>query len=352
MKPEYLKLQRPRHGGDIYTKKIQYDFSVNINPLGMPDTVKQAISSAVLQSAAYPEYENRLLREAIARDMGLHAENVLCGNGASELFAAVVHALKPKKAAIPVPSFYGYEWVAGMEHSDICYLPLQEPENFAVTENLLENLTGETDLLFLANPNNPTGNCISAELLDRIIMHCKNQGIMVVLDESFIEFTGREGAEKLACESENLIVVRTFTKIYAIPGIRLGYLIAQKDLCEKIERQLPEWNISVPAQAAGLALYIKNWGKDFYINKTVEMVKTERKYLTEEIKKMSGGRIKVFPSEANFQLLKTELPLYTQLLKQGILIRDCSNYRGLGNGYYRVAVRSHEENIRLLTAIF
>lgn len=349
MKLENSKLQRPRHGGDIYTKKVQSDFSVNVNPLGIPQPVKQALTAAVLQTAVYPEYENRLLRETIARDMGLRMENVLCGNGASELFAAVVHALKPKKAVIPMPSFYGYEWACGMEHADVHYVRLQESEGFAVTESLWDSLTAETDMLFLANPANPVGNGISEDLLYELFVHCRTCGITVLLDECFIEFTGQDSAVKWLNEFPNLVVVRAFTKIYAVPGIRLGYLLAQESICRKIARQLPEWNVSVLAQAAGIAVYSAQWEKDEYIRQTVRFTRKERAYLESGLKKIFGDGITIFLSDANFLLLKTELPLYELLLEQGILIRDCSNYRGLGNGYYRIAVKGHGENRRLIS---
>lgn len=349
MKLENSKLQRPRHGGDIYTKKVQSDFSVNVNPLGIPQPVKQALTAAVLQTAAYPEYENRLLRETIARDMGLRMENVLCGNGASELFAAVVHALKPKKAVIPLPSFYGYEWACGMEHADVHYVRLQESEGFAVTESLWDSLTAETDMLFLANPANPVGNGISEDLLYELFVHCRTCGITVLLDECFIEFTGQDSAVKWLNEFPNLVVVRAFTKIYAVPGIRLGYLLAQESICRKIARQLPEWNVSVLAQAAGIAVYSAQWEKDEYIRQTVRFTRKERAYLESGLKKIFGDGITIFLSDANFLLLKTELPLYELLLEQGILIRDCSNYQGLGNGYYRIAVKGHGENRRLIS---
>ncbi len=344
MQQEYPKMHRPRHGGDIYTKKVQYDFSVNMNPLGIPEPVKEALSAAVLQAASYPEYGNFTLREAIARDLGLHMENVLCGNGASELCAAVVHALKPKKAVIPVPSFYGYEWAAGMEHTTVQYVPLQESEGFAVTEGLKGSLTAETDLLFLANPANPAGSCIPQGLLYEILEHCRKREITVAVDECFIEFTGQDSAVKWLGEFPNLVVIRAFTKTYALAGIRLGYLLAQENICRKAARQLPEWNVSVSAQAAGLAVYSGQWEKDEYIRQTIRFVRKEKAYLEMELKKLMGDKIAIFPSDANFLLLKTEIPLYVLLLEQGILVRDCENYRGLGRGFYRIAVKGHGEN--------
>ena len=346
--------QMALHGGDIYNQSIQYDFSVNINPLGMEFSLRQAMEKAVQHCNTYPQYGNIRLREAIGESVGLMGEKVLCGNGASELLAAIVHALRPAKVVIPQPAFSGYAWAAQMVDAQIRNYMLQEETNFAITEEILEVLSEDVDLLFLASPSNPVGSMIAQKLLRKILVKCKVLGIVVVLDECFIEFTGKESVCKLVNQFDNLIVIRAFTKIYAIPGVRLGYLLASHPLCDQISRQLPEWNLSVIAQQAGcfvLAPSSKQWDREHYLEHTIEIIKEERQFLTEELIKDSGGKIRVYPSESNFLLLKTELPLYEELLKMGILVRDCSNYEGLDRGYYRIAVREHTANQMLLHAI-
>jgi histidinol-phosphate/aromatic aminotransferase/cobyric acid decarboxylase-like protein len=239
---------------------------------------------------------------------------------------------------IPIPSFYGYEYAAKAVEADIVFLPQEE--------NLFDALTEETDLLFLANPNNPTGELLDREYLLTLLDRCKRMKITVVLDESFIEFCGSEYSMLPEIESyDNLIIVRSFTKLYAIPGVRLGYLInSSTSLIEKIGRQLPEWNISAFAQEAGIACV----GESGYAAKTVEYVKKERQFLEEGLKELG---IRVFESEANFLLVYTGIPLYEKLLKKNILIRDCSNFRGLSKGYYRIAVKKRKDNERLLKVI-
>lgn len=172
--------------------------------------------------------------------------------------------------------------------------------------------------------------------------------ITVVLDECFIEFTETGTQDSFLLRAEefpNLIVVRAFTKIFAIPGVRLGYLVCgNKKWHQDIARQLPEWNLSVFAQIAGAAA-----AREMnYLERTIRHVKTERKYLSEELKKMG---ISVFPSTANYMMFYTEHLLFDQLLKKGILIRDCGNFRGLSNGYYRIAVKNRRENTELIQAI-
>ncbi len=334
------------HGGDIYRNQIELDFSVNVNPLGMPKSVELALMQAVKESACYPDILAEELKKSVAFCLGVPEESLLFGNGASELFLAVVHAVSPKKTVIPVPSFYGYEYAARAAGGNICYVPLREQNGFCVDEELLNFLDETVDLLFLANPNNPVGNTIEPELLYRILCHCRARHILVVLDECFAEFCGEEvSALPWREEFPNLLIVRAFTKIYAIPGVRLGYLIGtEKRLLKRIGEQLPEWNLSTFAQRAGCAACQEL----SYVAETKREVAKERRFLKEGLEALG---ITVYEGAANFLFLKSELFLYEELRKRHILIRDCSNYRGLKAGYYRVAVKQRKENEKLLGQI-
>ncbi len=339
------------HGGDVYRNSVKWDFSVNINPQGIPHFVRQAMAEAAKQCERYPDYEARELILEIAESEGIPETDILCGNGASELFLAIVHAVAPKKTLIPVPSFYGYERAAQAGGGELVFFPLKEAEGFMVTEVLLDALTPDIRLLFLANPNNPTGKGIPDALLERILERCREQGIVVVLDECFLEFTenGREKSKiSEILRNPNLIVVRAFTKLYAIPGVRLGYLCcSDKTLREKISLQLAEWNLSVFAQKAGIAAIRETE----YRKRTPELVKNEREYLLRGLCGMEPYGLTVFSGEANFILVRSSLPLYDLFLQRGILIRDCSDFRGMPEGYYRIAVRGHEENQVFLEAM-
>lgn len=334
------------HGGDIYRNFVSLDFSVNVNPLGMPDEVEEALHRAVELCGRYPDTEAEELRAAVSGMLSVPGDYLLFGNGASELFAAVVNAIRPRKTLIPIPSFYGYEHGAGMTGGEILYYPLKEKKLFLPGEELFEALTEDVELLFLANPNNPTGGLMSREYLQKLLTICKGRNIYVVLDECFIDFCGQECSMLPEVgRYDNLLLVRAFTKTYAIPGVRLGYLLCSgRELLKKVKRQLPEWNLSVFAQAAGQAC-AKQKG---YLEKTVAYVREERRFLAEGLKKLG---LRVFPGEAVFLLVCSELPLYRGLLEQGILIRDCENFRGLSRGYYRIAVKSRKENEKLLKAI-
>lgn len=347
-------MQQNIHGGDIYSRQIRLDFSVNGNPLGMPAEARLSLLAAINHVGEYPDAAAGELTETVSHMLSVQSgreiqgEYLVFGNGASELFLAIVHALKPENIVIPVPSFYGYEYAAKAVDSHIKYVYLSEETAFCPGKELLQVLTADTDLLFLANPNNPTGQLMSREYLRELMEHCRQQGIIVVLDECFIEFceTDREQPVSLLGKIDqyaNLLLVRAFTKSFAMPGVRLGYLVCSNEgLREKIRRQLPEWNLSVFAQRAGIVCAGQ---AEQYLQDTVEYVKTERAYLREGLE---APGIRVVSGEADFLLLYTTQPIYDRLLAKGILIRNCENFRGLGEGYYRIAVKKHEENGMLL----
>ena len=337
------------HGGDIYRNQVRLDFSVNVNPLGMPDGVEAALHEAVSSVQEYPDIGAKALKEKLAEKLDVPEEYLLFGNGASELLMAVVHALHPTKIMLPCPSFYGYQHAAKAAGSRVIPFMLKEENRFLLTEELFTVLEKERpEILILANPNNPTGVLTSKEYLKELFRKCRKTNTWLLLDECFIEFC--EGQDSMLSEigkEDRLLLLRAFTKSYAIPGVRLGYLICHaEELRIKIREQLPEWNLSVFAQKAGQAcLSLENAA---YLTETVRYVKKERQFLVDALMKMG---IQVFPGEANFLLFYCEENLYEKLLQRGILIRDCSNFEGLSEGYYRIAVKRHEENLQLLEAI-
>ena len=342
------------HGGDIYNNKVNMDFSVNINPLGIPHSVKEAMSDALSYADRYPDMACSGLKKAISeyftqQSCSIQSEDVIPGNGASELFMAIAHAIKPKKAVLLAPGFFGYEHVLRAVGCDIGYFLLDEQSDFspaARLDALMDMLTDDTDIFFIANPNNPTGYLADSTFMKQIIGHCKEKHIYVVADECFMGFCEKNySVLSLLCDYDNLIVVRAFTKLFAIPGVRLGYMLSKNEAVrQKVQRNLPEWNVSVLAQMAGDAC-IK---ESEYIKETASYVSGQRRLLSDGLKKLG---FKVYKSDADFILFYSKLPLYDILLNKGILIRDCSNYVGLSQGYFRVAVKTYDENVRLLKVI-
>lgn len=342
------------HGGDIYNNKVNMDFSVNINPLGIPHSVKEAMSDALSYADRYPDMACSGLKKAISeyftqQGCSIQSEDVIPGNGASELFMAIAHAIKPQKAVLLAPGFFGYEHVLRAVGCDIGYFLLDEQSEFspaARLDALMDMLTDDTDIFFIANPNNPTGRLADRTFMKQIIGHCKEKHIYVVADECFMGFCEKNySVLSLLCDYDNLIVVRAFTKLFAIPGVRLGYMLSKNEAVrQKVQRNLPEWNVSVLAQMAGDAC-IK---ESEYIKETASYVSGQRRLLSDGLKKLG---FKVYKSDADFILFYSKLPLYDILLNKGILIRDCSNYVGLSEGYFRVAVKTFDENVRLLKVI-
>lgn len=350
------------HGGDIYRNTVELDFSVNGNPCGMPAGVKEALHQAVEQCVHYPDPDVEGLREKLAESLRVAGQQILVGNGASELFPAIVRAVAPRRTVIPVPSFGGYTYAVSAWSGDTFYVPLCEDNGFTLTEEILPVLDGQTDLLVLAQPNNPVGNLIEETQLERVLAHCREKGVRVILDECFLELCPQGARKSFASRVNtypNVLVVRAFTKTYAMPGVRLGYAVCSDvKLLERVRGQLSEWNVSVLAQAAGIAALEDRT----YLKESVKQIAMWREQLAAGLETLG---FRVYPGETNFVLfkwdqeLKQELGrepeqnqmqgyLYRAMLERKILIRDCSNYRGLGVGYYRVAVRTKEENDRLL----
>lgn len=334
------------HGGDIYRNQITLDFSVNTNPLGSPEAVKAALHKAVELCNKYPDIEAEKLKKAVAGMLTVPEEYLLFGNGASELFMAIIRGIKAKKIVIPTPSFYGYEYAAKAAGGELIYYETKQENHFCIMEEIESFLTEDVDILFLANPNNPTGNLMGRDGVRRLLKHCRDREIFVVLDECFIEFSGTRFSMLSEIDAfENLILVRAFTKIFAIPGVRLGYLLCSEDaLLTRIAGQLPEWNLSCFAQEAGCVCAAQT----AFIRETEAYVEVERRFLEEGLLRQG---FQIVPSKANFILLYSEAPFYESLLAKGILIRDCGNFRGLGKGFYRIAVKSRRENEILLEAI-
>ena len=329
------------HGGDIYNNKVILDFSVNVNPLGMPESVKTALFNAVSEAHVYPDIESAELRKEMSAFLGVKEEALIFTNGASEGFMSIVHALKPKKVLMTAPSFYGYEYASN--ECEKTYYYLKEEDDFRLTADFLDALDEDVDMVFLCNPNNPTSSSVEGSLVKEILDKCESLGIYTVLDESFSFFCERDNScIGLTREYKKLIIVSSFTKIFTIPGVRLGICInSDKETVSGIKSSLPEWNLSVFAQRAGMAC-VKE--KEF-IEKTRKTVKNERTFLDEGLNKLG---IQTFGGEANFILIKTVPDLYERLIKREILIRDCSNFKGLDKGFFRLAVRSHKENEELL----
>ncbi len=332
------------HGGDVFEREIVYDFSANLNPLGMPESVKNALQKSISEWEKYPDPFCRSLVKKLSERENFPPENIVCGNGAADVIFRIVQTVKPKKAVVCAPSFSEYSKALIQNECEILHYFLSEKNSFVLDEKILEMLDESAQMLILCTPNNPTGRTIDGELLRRICEKCEANDIVFLCDECFIDFT-ENAAHAEQFINPNVVVLKAFTKIYAMAGLRLGYaLFGDAKLAEKVRRNGQFWSVSAPAQTAGEAAL----DEKYYLEKTLELVKKEREFLTE---KLQNFGFKVYPSEANFILFYTKLPLDEMLSSEKILIRNCANFAGLEQGYFRIAVRSHEENSALVSAI-
>lgn len=335
------------HGGDRGGRNIKLDFSVNTNPLGPPEAVRRAVVESADLLDQYPDPHCRALVKALSAHEGVAQRHILCGSGAAELIYAYCAAAKPRRALELAPTFSEYASALEAAGCPVERWRLRAEDGFALKEDFLAQLAaGDWDAVFLCNPNNPTGRPIDPALLEEICRLCRRRGVRLFLDECFLDLSeGGQSMKRLLEDVPELFLLRAFTKTYAMAALRLGYcLSADRALLAAMSRAVQPWNVSIPAQLAGAAAL----GEEGYLERARQLIREERAYLAAELEK-SG--LAPCPSQANYLLFYSARALREPLLEKGILIRDCSNYQGLGPGWYRVAVRTHEENRALLEAL-
>ena len=345
------------HGGNIYEEQTAelckrngagiLDFSANINPLGMPGSVRQAVIRALEDAVHYPDPLCRKLKRALGEEYGLPEACFICGNGGADLIYRLAYAKRPGRALLTAPTFAEYEEALKQVGTECIFHELRG--DLKVRCDILEQMDLCVDVLFLCNPNNPTGLLIDSDLLLRILEKAMRRGILLVLDECFLDFTGQEERSLISHikETEHLFVLKSFTKMYAMPGLRLGYGISgNRELLTRMEAAGQCWGVSVPASEAGIAAL----GEKEYRQKAIRLVREERMYLKAELE---AAGMQVWDGQADYLFFRFPgvCDLYERLLPYGILIRRCGNYRGLGEDYYRVAVKDHGANRRLMEVI-
>ncbi|MGE5555868.1 MAG: threonine-phosphate decarboxylase CobD [Methanocella sp.] len=350
------------HGAEVYSAAKEsgfktediLDFSSSVNPLGPSKKALEAITGAFGQIEAYPDSNSNALRQAIAAHFGgISPDNIIVGNGSTELMYlfAEVFLRRGEKALMPAPTFGEYESAVRKTGESVKFVRLSG--SFQIEAEAFRREMAGCKMIFLCNPNNPTSKLIPQENLSEILDAAAAQDILVFLDEDFLEFIDDEKDQtmigKLDCYP-NLFVLRSFTKLYGLTGLRCGYGIAHKDiintmLCAKIP-----WNVNCLAQSAAIAAL----NDKEHLKLTLDLIKKEKAYLQNELCKLPGFRFT--EPDANFFFIDirdtalTANALKHRMLKQGILIRDCSSFVGLNEFYIRVAVKTHEENVRLIDA--
>lgn len=359
------------HGGNIYefaeasgfSEREIIDFSASINPLGLPETVKAAINRSMKQLCNYPDPDAGKLRSEIAQHLCISPESVICGNGSTELIYLVAKALRPERVLIPVPTFSEYERACRIScGSQITGYKLQLKNNFDImpeefietmekmvktpVQNLkskIQNTKSGNKAAFLCNPNNPTGRLIRKDDVLKIANAARELKCYLVVDEAFIDFVPGDSVCKAVEENTHLIVLRSMTKIYAISGLRIGYGVFPSNSLSMIKKCKEPWTVNTIAQEAGVAA-VNDKG---YIKKTFLFIDREKRFIEKKFKELG---VDFLPSAANYYLLRVNNAdkLIKSLQGKGIMVRDCSNFGGLGRSYIRVAVKRRRENMKLL----
>lgn len=349
-------MKNTAHGGNIYKKAKELgidteqilDFSANISPLGIPAPIKEAMIASLDGTINYPDPECTALREAIAGQHGIQPSHIACGNGGADLLYRLAFGLKPRKVLLPVPAFVEYEEALRAAGAEMVYAPMGE--EMRIPQKIEDQITEDIDLLILCNPNNPTGLLTSRTQILDIIKRAQQVQCRVMIDECFLEICQEEEEYSVIPYLEtysNLMVLKSFTKLYAIPGVRLGYLLSgEEQVIEKVNRAGQAWSVSHIAQCAGVAaLQLTEYKRE-----VIHVVAEELSYMKEELEKLP---LRVYDGKANYLFFRAPgvSDLDKRLENFGIMIRNCSNYVNLGTDYWRVAVKSHEENKKLIEGL-
>jgi threonine-phosphate decarboxylase len=346
----------PVHGGDVYQlARILgialdeiLDFSANINPLGFPPGLDRAVREAMGQIVHYPDRRGLELRQALAAYHDLSSEQILVGNGSTELLFLAARALRPQRGLIVSPAFSEYEQALNVARVPAAFYPTLEAHHFTLKE-VPEPQAG--DLVFLAHPASPSGALLDPELFLAVAARLEAAGAYLLVDEAFVDFVEEASFKMHLSRFPRLIILRSFTKFFGIPGMRLGYLLAAPELCARLGAGQEPWSVNTMAQVMGRACLADLE----YMRETRTLIQKEREFLYNRLAALPG--LQPFPSAVNYFLVKLTFPgaraahLQRQMLAHRIVIRDASNFRGLDERFFRIAVRRREENVRLLQAL-
>jgi threonine-phosphate decarboxylase len=351
------------HGGNCYDIEKKYgisagsllDFSVNLNPLGMPPSVRRMIFNSVEEILFYPDMEYRECREAIAAYHTIPASWVTAGNGATEIIFLYCRSVKPLRALMLAPTFSEYHRALDAVGAAVTYFEMKESTRFTIDfDALFKEILNGYDLVVICNPNNPTGTLLTKNEILKVASHCSASGCRLLVDESFIEFVSNSPQQFSVigdCMPENVNVVRSLTKIFSIPGLRFGYGVCSDAVLNQIlvEKKEP-WSINTFAARCG---YVLSSEKD-YLENTRRIVADENKFLFDALQRFSW--LTVYPSPVNYMLVKITdhldaMRLVDELLKHSILIRDASNFVFLDERFVRIAVKDHASNLALVHAL-
>lgn len=352
------------HGSDLETIEKVYgikkedivSFSANVNPLGISPKLKETLAERIDAIMSYPDREYTSLRKKIAEYVHTDYENIIVGNGSTELISLFIQLKHPKKALIVGPTYSEYEREVALGGGVIRYFRLEEENNFVLDIRALESeLTPDVDLLAICNPNNPTSSAITRSDMRKILDICKQKGIFVMVDETYVEFTENIAeitSVPLTTSYNNIIILRGISKFFASPGLRLGYAICgNADLLKELNQRKNPWTINSLAAIAGEIMFMD----EDYIKYTRDLIAAERDRICNIL--ASCKNVHYYPPTANFILIKilkeevTSMDLFEAAIRKGLMIRDCSTFPFLNNKFIRFCFMKPEQNDALLEVL-
>ena len=342
------------HGGNIYKLKRDngievLDYSSNINPLGVPSSFKKAVVENFESLEKYPDIDYVELRASIGDYNNCHIDNVVVGNGATEVLFLYMKAVKAKKVLIIAPTFAEYERAARAAGRDVKFFPLSK--DFSLNENMLLEFITDEDVVVMCNPNNPTGKFQNLEKIKKIADFLERKNKKLFIDEAFIEFVD-DWKDKTAflLKHKNIFILRALTKFFALPGVRLGYgLTYDEAILNEIKNIREPWSVNGVAEIAGKTMLLDT----LYIHETENWIKKEKLWFYEELCKIDN--IEVTPTETNFILVKllndNAKSFRKKMIENGVLVRDASNFMFLDESYIRLAIKDRKKNEQVLEAL-
>ncbi|WP_137664136.1 threonine-phosphate decarboxylase CobD [Enterococcus hulanensis] len=347
-----------KHGGniqeisEIYQKDKQQliDFSANINPLGIPEEIKQVLTSSIEDLIHYPDIRYRSLIQTIATFHEIPETYVYPANGAAEAIFMLGRTLRLEKMLLLAPTFMEYEEAFSQQNTEFCYFNLEQ-RNFqwSISEFIQTARKQKVTGICLCNPNNPTGQLLKQSELDELLTFCRENEMSLIVDEAFVDFTKEEHSLVSAIkEYQNLFIFRSLTKMFAIPGLRLGYLLTSNStVLAEINKKTIPWHINTFADLAGQQALKETQ----FIEESQHYIVKERLFLEKGLSTFK--ELELFPSQTNFLFFRYlgEGCLQEKMIQKNILIRNCSSFKGLTQKYYRIAVKSRAENQLLLEAL-
>jgi threonine-phosphate decarboxylase len=351
-------LKWPSHGSnphylykamDLPFPKDRIDFSANINPLGPPPILKENWASLLEVVTDYPDPAGIALKKKLSSLEDLQENQILLGNGGAEIISLIGRMLAGKKAIIVQPAFSEYEEACRVNGCQVQYHQLM-PDSWEWTDEGLSEKLQSSDALFLCNPVNPTGTYYPRNVILHLLEECKKHECLLIVDEAFYDFlTDYKPISQFISQYPNLLIIRSMTKMFAIPGMRLGYLLADPEVIKRVGAFQPHWSVNAIALKAG------EWciDSESYITETIKLVEQERKRLFSFYHERN---LVTSPSRVNFYLLKDpsiddQLPLMQYLVQRGLIPRHTINFPGLEGRWLRFAIKGPNDNDQLLEGV-